>query len=174
MPGPIEQVSTNLAVNKTDAVGEGKVSDQFDQVRKAGEVGDADGLPPLKEVDATENRRLEHDLRQRIDTAKTTDPAELFNGDVKEARKRLDHLTRKVDAVPAGKESSGIGNRLRAIEAQFAASEKTLKNIPNTSNLRDLLVMQTEMYKMSQNIEVLSKVVDAATSGIKNTLQMQV
>ena len=46
--------------------------------------------------------------------------------------------------------------------------------MPDTNNLRDLLSLQGEMYKMGQNIEILSKVVDAATSGVKSTLQMQV
>ena len=39
---------------------------------------------------------------------------------------------------------------------------------------RDLLSLQSEMYKMGQNIEVLSKVVDSVSSGVKSTLQMQV
>ena len=58
-------------------------------------------------------------------------------------------------------------------DMQFNAADEKLKSVPDTNNLRDLLGMQTEMYKMSQNIELLSKAVDAATSGLKQTLQTQ-
>jgi len=34
--------------------------------------------------------------------------------------------------------------------------------------------MQTEMYEMNQNVELLTKLVDSTTSGVKQTLQMQV
>jgi hypothetical protein len=83
-------------------------------------------------------------------------------------------LRTRIDSVKRADTRSGRSDRLSAIESQYTNAEGMLKRIPDTNNLRDLLAMQTQMYQMSQNLELLSKTVDAATSGVKQTLQTQV
>lgn len=93
---------------------------------------------------------------------------------MKDLKTKVDATSNKIESLPKQEGAKGLRDRLSDIEAQFNASGDKLKNMPDTNNLRDLLGMQTEMYKMSQNIELLSKAVDAATSGVKQTLQTQI
>ena len=176
MAGPVENISARGiagtgAASPTGTGSEGKVSGKFDQVKASQPEG---GPPPVTAAGEAATKRVEHDLRKRLEAAKSTNPTQLYGADIGEARKRIDQLHKKVEGLQKSSEASPLRDRLAAIESQFAASEKRLGTIPETDNLRDLLAMQTEMYKLGQNIEILSKVVDAATSGIKSTLQMQV
>lgn len=173
MAGPVENISARgtTAVARTEA-GTEKTSDKFDQLRQDGPK--AEGTPPVEPAGAAASQRLEHDLRKRLESAKSTNPAQVFGADIGEARKRIEQLQKKVEGLQKSPEASPLRDRLSAIEAQFTASEQKLGTMPDTGNLRDLLAMQNEMYKLGQSIEILSKVVDAATSGIKSTLQMQV
>ena len=173
MAGPVENIAARGvtgAGGAAPAEKAGKVSDKFDEARTSA----AEGTAPVAEGGDVSAKRIEHDLRKRLEAAKSTDPAKLYGADIGEARKRIDQLHKKVDGVKNSSEASPLRDRLTAIEAQFAASEKRMGTMPETDNLRDLLAMQGEMYKLGQSIEILSKVVDAATSGIKSTLQMQV
>lgn len=173
MAGPVENISTRgaAAIAKTET-GNEKTSDKFDQLRQDGSK--TAGTPPEEQAGAAASQRMEHDLRKRLEAAKSTNPAQLFGADMGEARKRVEQLQKKVEGLKKSPEASPLRDRLAAIEAQFTASEQKLGAMPDTGNLRDLLAMQGEMYKLGQSIEILSKVVDAATSGIKSTLQMQV
>jgi len=174
MANPIENISTRGAGGVAPAAetGEGKTSGKFDELRQAGKPEASD--PAAKAPDSAATKQIEQDLRKRLEAAKSTNPAQLYGQDLGEARKRIDQLQKRVEGLKRTPEVSPLRDRLAAIEAQFAASEKRMNTIPETDNLRDLLAMQGEMYKLGQNIEILSKVVDAATSGIKSTLQMQV
>ena len=175
MAGPVENISARGvagtgAASRTETGGEGKVSGKFDQVK----ASQPEGPAPVAEAGEAAAKRAEHDLRKRLEAAKSTNPTQIYGADIGEARKRIDQLHKKVEGLKKSSEASPLRDRLTAIESQFAASEKRLGTMPETDNLRDLLAMQSEMYKLGQNIEILSKVVDAATSGIKSTLQMQV
>lgn len=178
MAGPVENIASRGAgaAARTEGVAEakgadGKVSDKFDQMRQDGA---AEGTPKVAEAGQATTRQMEHDLRKRLETAKSTNPAQLYGPDLSEARRRIEGLQRRVEGLKKSPEASPLRDRLAAIEAQFAESEKRLSSLPEVSSPRELLAMQTEMYKLGQNIEILSKVVDAATSGVKSTLQMQV
>lgn len=180
MPVPIDKIGLNAVVPKTDDIASSapqgsKFKDALQSSAKSDPAA-AQGtdLPPMKRVDAEEQKQLQHNLRKRIEVAGSTNPQTLFGGDLNAARKQLDLAARKVDAVKTTPGAEGVRSRLAAIEAQFQAASSKAETMPETNNLRDLLSLQSEMYKMGQNIEILSKVVDAATSGVKSTLQMQV
>jgi hypothetical protein len=175
MAGPIENIAARGLTKPSGVEGAanqpaGKTDGKFDQARQDALAG----AEKAQELSPAASKQIEHDLRKRIEAAKTTNPAKLYGGDLGEARKRIDGLSKRVESMKSPSEASPLRDRLAQIEAQFAASEKRMAAIPETDNLRDLLAMQNEMYKLGQNIEILSKVVDAATSGIKSTLQMQV
>ena len=164
MPAPIDKIGAKVVVPQTDVKTSGGPSRFKDLQSQRTEA-----LPPMKEVGAAERKTIERDLRRRLEATQTQEPAKVFGPDLKDLRARIDAAAPRVgDLGPDFRE------RLSSIESQYAAAEQRLKQIPDTGNLRDLLAMQTEMYKLGQNIEIFSKVVDATTSGIKQTLQTQV
>ncbi|MCX6629836.1 MAG: hypothetical protein NTW28_19635 [Candidatus Solibacter sp.] len=176
MPAPIDKIGTKVVAPQTEVKQGGKT--RFNEVQQNAKTKDAAAapadLPPLQQVDAAQKKTLEHDLRKRLEKANSSNPTELFGNDMKDMRKRLDTTTERVEASGKTGAMEGVRDRLSAIDAQYKAAEQKLQQLPDTNNLRGLLAMQTEMYQMSQNLEILSKVVDAATSGVKQTLQTQV
>jgi hypothetical protein len=164
MPAHIDKIGAKVIAPQTEVKSSSGVS-RFKELKKE----PADSLPAMKEVGAAERKNIERDLRKRLESAQTQQPNKIFAGDLKDLRTRLDATANRVEGL-----GGDVRQRLAAIESQYTAAEAKLKRIPDTNNLRDLLAMQTEMYKMGQNIEILSKVVDAATSSIKQTLQTQV
>jgi hypothetical protein len=167
MPAPIDKIGAKVIAPSTD-VKPGAGPSRFRELQKEGAAA-SDPLPPLKEVGETERKTIERDLRKRLEAVKSQEPAKVFGPDMKDLRARIDAATPRVEGI-----GGEFRARLSAIESQFTAAQEKLKSIPDTNNLRELLAMQTEMYKCGQNLEILSKVVDAATSGIKQTLQTQV
>jgi hypothetical protein len=169
MPAPIDKIGAKLITPQTELKpGSAKFS------LPKPDAAESTKLPPTKPVVPVEKKTIEHDLRKRIEAAGSQDPMRLFGADMKDLKMRVDTASKRIQSLGKQEAAGGLRDRLSSIEAQFNASESKLKNIPDNNNLRDLLGMQTEMYKMSQNIELLSKAVDAATSGVKQTLQTQV
>lgn len=183
MPGPIDKIGVKAVVPKTDDISSGaskltkdsKFNDALQSAAKSeGPAVKNTDLPAMKEVNPVEQKQIQQDLRKRMEVSGGTDPRTLFGNDLKAARKQLDIAAGKVEGVKNKPGGEGVRDRLAAIEEQFKAASNKAETMPDTNNLRDLLSLQGEMYKMGQNIEILSKVVDAATSGVKSTLQMQV
>jgi hypothetical protein len=165
MPGPIEKLGAKAIIPGTDVVpGKTGTSARF-QVEGLQKTAE---LPPL-ETGNSPMKEIERTLRKRIEAANTQAPQKLFGADLKDLRTRLDATAHRVEGL-----GGGIRERLDAIEAQYTSAEQKLGQMPDTNNLRELLAMQVEMYRMGHNIEILSKVVDAVTSGIKQTFQTQV
>ena len=94
--------------------------------------------------------------------------------DLRKARVKLDGLTQKVSSAPKSPALDAVRNRLNSVEAQYQQSEKLLNGLSGNDNPRDMLAIQMQMYKMTQNIEIMTKVVEQTTSGIKSVLQTQV
>jgi len=180
-PGPIENIAakTVTQVDPSSQTGAGKTGDsaKFEQVRQslhAEQTGVTEGPPKVQEVTQAERKQLERDLRRRLEKTNSTNPNNLFANDVRDLRRDLERVKAKVESTPKTKQPAGARERLAEVESQYQALSEKLKNMPDTNNLRDLMEMQTQMFQMSQNIELLTKVVDSAMSGIKSTMQMQI
>ena len=63
---------------------------------------------------------------------------------------------------------------LNGIEADFNASAKLMSGPGSLDDPHRLLEMQMEVYKLAQNVEIMSRTVSEATSGVKTILQTQV
>jgi len=48
-----------------------------------------------------------------------------------------------------------------------------LDSLKNTQNPQDLMKIQMQMYQLGENLELMSKVVEQVTSGVKSILQTQ-
>jgi hypothetical protein len=176
MPAPIDKIGTRIVAPQSEVKTGGK--SKFKEVQQNAKKKEAAAAPPdlpaMQQVDAAQAKKLERALGKRLEQMQTSDPTKLFGSDMKQIRQKLDATAGRIEQTGKKEPVPGIRDRLQAIDAQYQAAEQKLKQIPDTNNLRDLLSLQTEMYKMSQNLEILSKVVDAAASGVKQTLQTQV
>ena len=130
-------------------------------------------LPPkVAAIDAQQKLSLENDLRQKL--AGGANPAELARGTFEQLQTSVTDLSRKVDALPKIDSFAPLRNRLQSVEADFNRSSKLLQNPGDLNNPAQLLAMQMEMYKVSQNVEILSRVVGDVASGVKTVVQTQV
>jgi hypothetical protein len=62
---------------------------------------------------------------------------------------------------------------LTSIATQVQQTGQLINNMKDTDP-QSLLNVQMQMYQMSQNVEIMSKVVDQVNSGVKTVLQTQV
>jgi hypothetical protein len=87
------------------------------------------------------------------------------------------HLDRVQTIVKA---NSSIGTmdkvkgKLTSIEAQYNHLDATLQQISPNASPQDWLRLQQMANSMNENISVLSKLVDSASSGVKTILQTQI
>jgi hypothetical protein len=163
MADPITKVGAKAAVSQTEGAASPSTGKKF----SAEAPKDSPEMSILKELAAPDRKQMEHELRVRIERAGNQKPEVLFRGD-------MDKLSARLDSMQAKRVPPSIRAELEKVEARYRASQAKLEQIPETNNLRDLLKMQTELYEMGESVELLSKVIDSAVSGVKQTLQMQV
>src|SRR5262249_32286561 len=123
-------------------------------------------------IDDQQKKLLENDLRRKLETAKS--PQELFNPDMRQLRTGIADLNRKVAAVPDTSAFAPLSERLKGIESDFNASARLLNNTSSMDDPKRLLQMQMEVYKLAQNVEIMSRTVSETASGVKTILQTQV
>jgi hypothetical protein len=149
----------------------GKFSEALDKTRDSPAAQQA--LPPeVQEVPAAAQDQIKSDLRKKLQTAKT--PDDVFGDQMGTARKQLDQVADRVQAAPKTPETQGLRDRLTSVEGQYNHSEQLLSQLDSLNSPRDLLKVQMEMYKMQQNLEILSRATEEMTSGAKQILQTQV
>jgi len=87
------------------------------------------------------------------------------------------HLDR-VQTIVKANSSTGtmdkVKGKLTSIEAQYNRLDGTLQQISPNASPQDWLRLQQMANSMNENINVLSKLVDSASSGVKTILQTQI
>jgi hypothetical protein len=129
--------------------------------------------PPVTEVSAQQRKTLENDLRKRLKQSDVRTVEDVFKVQMKSAQGGIEELKRTVAAMPKIGALDPLKQRLKDIESQFNASGNALSGL-NLNDPGSLLQMQIQIYQVTQNVEVMSKVVDGVSSGIKTVLQTQV
>jgi hypothetical protein len=87
------------------------------------------------------------------------------------------HLNRVEGAMKSNLSSSTmdkVKGKLTSIEAQYNQLDTTLQQISPNASPQDWLRLQQMANSMNENINVLSKLVDSASSGVKTIIQTQV
>ena len=151
-------------------------SSSFDQVRARLQEENAQKLqmpPEVNSVSEEQKKVLAADLRKRIESARGTPPKELFKKDLQTTKTSLDKLAYRVNALPQTGAFDPLRERLTRIEAQFADTGKLADSLTNISNPGQMMKVQMQVYQMSQNLEMMSKVVEQVNSGVKSILQTQ-
>lgn len=89
-------------------------------------------------------------------------------------RYHLDRVQATVKANSLNGAMDKVKGKLTSIEAQYNQLDTTLQKISPNASPQDWLRLQQMANSMNENISVLSKLVDSASSGIKTILQTQI
>ncbi len=132
-----------------------------DQANKAGHVQHAQQVQKI-------------DQAKQIDQIQKTDKAAINKADKNVTGKGMDPVTQKSEV---GKSSSMVMSMVANLEKGQVNIDKLINGSISggkpMSN-QELLQMQAGMYKYTQELDLCSKVVEKATSGLKDTLKTQV
>lgn len=151
-----------------------KVGDsKFDKVRASLQQSQATNvnLPEVKQVSPEQKQILQADLNNRL---KTTSSQQIFSADMKNASNSFQHLALRVNALPKTSAFDPLRQRLASIDSQFQTTGRLVNSVKGTESPAELMKIQMQMYQLSENLELTSKVVDQVTSGVKSILQTQI
>ena len=93
---------------------------------------------------------------------------------------RPDAVTTKAAPTVAGKDQSSMVNHMTKMMSDLEKGQGVMDKLINSGlsgkqiSNGELLSLQAGMYKYSQELDLTSKVVEKATSGLKDTLKTQV
>ena len=182
MAGPLAGISAaQIAQQKVQDQGANQVAKQgpskFDQAMKS------QGADKAQAPQGVNHAQQAHkvDVARQIDQVAKTDKASMnkvsahgANGtDNKQSPRAVDPVAQKSDVSKTTNSIMGMMGNMEKGQASLdklingAASGKTFSNA-------ELLSLQAGMYKYSQELDLTSKVVEKATSGLKDTLKTQV
>lgn len=179
----VDPIISKVAVKPTDSVA-GQAEDalqktgesKFDKVRaklqeeKAGQVE----MPPeVKQVSFEQQKVLEANLTKRLSQADATSPQNVFGVDMKRAKIQAERLTTRVNALPKTPPFEPIRQRLTSIDSQLQNADKLVHSLKGTESPSELMKVQMQMYQLNENLELMSKVVEQVSSGVKSVLQTQ-
>ncbi|MGQ9898521.1 MAG: hypothetical protein ACUVR8_13330 [Acidobacteriota bacterium] len=113
--------------------------------------------------------QLRADLMQRLSNPNAGDLGLPFD----QTRLRISALRDGIYSMTPDQRSPDLLSRFSQVENQWMQIESLLNSDRELSQ-GELLGLQARMYQLTQNIEILSKVVDQVTGGIKTVLQTNV
>ncbi len=147
---------------------------KFDKVRTRLQDEQAEKLklpPEVKEVSLQQKKVLEADLNKRLSHPGTKSTQNIFAVDMKRAKLQVDQLSTRVNALPKTPAFDPLRQRLTSIDSQFQTAGRLVHSLKGTENPAELMKVQMQMYQLTENLELMSKVVEQATSGVKSLLQ---
>jgi hypothetical protein len=89
-------------------------------------------------------------------------------------RYHLDRVGAAIKSNPSSSTMDKVKGKLTSIEAQYNQLDVTLQKISPNASPQDWLRLQQMASSMNENVNVLSKLVDSASSGIKTIVQTQI
>ena len=150
---------------------------KFDKVRSRllDEQAQHTEIPPeIRQVSPEQQKALQAELSQRVEKLGTTTSTDLFATHITQAKQGIEHLTNRVNALPKTPAFEPFRQRLASIDAQYQQAGQLVSSVDGKQNPGDLMKIQIQMYQLTENLELMSKVVEQVTSGMKSILQTQV
>jgi hypothetical protein len=138
-------------------------SGQTQGVDKAGQVGQVNHAQQVQKLEQA----------KQIDQVAKTNKADLNKLDKNVTGKGMDPVSQKAEV---NKSSSMVMSMMSNLEKGGANIDKLINGSLSSKSMsnQELLQMQAGMYKYTQELDLCSKVVEKATSGLKDTLKTQV
>jgi predicted nucleic acid-binding Zn-ribbon protein len=147
---------------------------KFDQIRARMQEASVQMPPEVTQISAEQKRLLESNLRKQLEVNRPDQITRQISQELGQTRSSIHDLQHKVNALPKAAEFDPVRNRLQSIEAQYAKSEELMKGLSGVKDPRALLQVQMQMLQLSQNVEIVGKVVEQVNTGVKSILQTQV
>jgi len=151
---------------------------KFDQIRAKLEQPVSPSNQPLNQNSAQTSpvagKQLEADLKRQLEQVRQRDLNEIFKADLQESKKKVDGIRKQLAAQPPSEALAPVKDRLLQIENQFLESGRLLRGSSKLDSPQDYLKMQFEMYRLTQNVELLSKVAGEVVGGVNKVLSTQV
>lgn len=147
--------------SKFDQALKSKGADPAHQAQQANQVQTASKVDHLRQMD-----QVKHAEKARLDKIQT-------QGTSDQRHAKTDPVTQKTEVSKSNNAISGLFANIEKGQVQMdklITGGLSGKNFSNS----ELLALQAGMYKYSQELELTSKVVEKATSGLKDTLKTQV
>ena len=176
----------NPIINKTtiDAVVQKQQQEQtpvektgaskFDEVR-ARMQQDSVNLPPeVTQISAEQKRLMESEMRKMLQTQRPEQIQKSMQAEFNRASNSISNLNQRVSALPKTPAFDPLRNRLQSIENRFNQSGQLLQGLQGNNDPRAMLQVQMQMFQLTQNVELMSKVVEQVNTGVKQVLQTQI
>ncbi len=138
------------------------------------------GVDPTNKAQGVNHAQAAHkvDVARQVEQVNKSEKAGLnkvsnATTDNKVTAKAMDPVAQKAET---GKASNSIMSMMGNMEKGQASLDKLINGAASgkTFSNAELLSLQAGMYKYSQELDLTSKVVEKATSGLKDTLKTQV
>ena len=179
MAGPLAGISAaQVAQQKVQDQGANQVAKQspskFDQAMKS------QGVDPSQKAQGVNPAQQAHkvDAARQVEQVNKMEKAHLnkvggSTTDNKMTAKAMDPVAQKAEV---GKSSNALMGMMGNMEKGQASLDKLINGAASgkTFSNAELLSLQAGMYKYSQELDLTSKIVEKATSGLKDTLKTQV
>jgi hypothetical protein len=104
----------------------------------------------------------------------TVNLASTVNNQLHVTEASLQRLNHRVQAASQTTEVGTIRTLVDQLVVRFTNVGNSIRQVGAQANPQKLLVLQAKVYQISEDVELLSKMVDQATSGVKTVLQTQV
>lgn len=173
------------SLQETSTLKEGGKGAEFEKVR-TDKLEKEEGLTGLstEEIQFKENimsradiKQMENDFLHQAQSGGEGKELEVLTERINEVRGKVDNVRAQIPAVEKSAFSESITNYFSEAETRFNKMDSLMKEISSGDrqySLQDLLKVQIQIQNISQNLEVLSKVVDKVTDGMKTMLRTQV
>jgi hypothetical protein len=148
---------------------------KFDLIRSqiTEKVAASTKLPPLMQLSAQQISAVEKGLKQQLERSTARSAAECFRGRTSSTQSGMDRLASAVGKPSPDGAFSGLRDRMKDLEQQFQRSGDLIQGATDMDP-KSLLNVQMQLYQLSGNIEVMSRLVEQVSSGVKTMLQVQV
>jgi hypothetical protein len=86
----------------------------------------------------------------------------------------IQNLNHAVAALPPKTTFDGLRNRAANLESRYREIDAALKNGAPQNDPKQLLGLQHDIYQINEEMELMAKMIEQATGGVKSILQTQV
>jgi hypothetical protein len=99
-----------------------------------------------------------------------------YNSLFHDNRAKLENLRAELDHVGGVETDNKVGNYLNGVDKELSSLEGILNSVDINApiNPMEMIKLQTKMQFITEHVEILSKVVDQISSGIKTVLQTNI
>lgn len=101
-------------------------------------------------------------------------PADALKPKLNYAGNSLAALNTRVAAIAPTSAAQSLQNRLDLLNVKFRAIGDAFQNSAAKNDPMQLLRLQNDIYQLDEELELVSRVVDQATSGVRSLLQTQI